>query len=610
MAAETTSNESSNNVVGAAVRGGGLLMLLAFLQRASTFCLNILLQRSMMGSKDFAAYGAASIGLELMLSTILFISREPFRLALCRKGGLADQSKARDRSALVNVAWLSLPVGVCAAVCVYALQPYLLTLDPSLGKQAHQAVAAMCLAAALELACEPVALLFQVLRSHILQRVVIYGSMVVRAGLGVLAFGYAQLLHSCTLILFYALAVAQHLRTPKHVTATSTSTANTTAGAAVTAADAVSNKQQQQQVPQSSDTAPTAAPHKSDSSVSSVWLPSAVWSAAATEQKCSRLHQDVPLCGVDIVTVAVILRSTPILMCDHHYVSQMRLVGLLMVQSGFKHLLTEGDKIVLTRAQQGASSYQQGVYAVAHNYGSLVARLLFQPIEESARLMFARLGSSSSNSTSTNTSGSCSSDSTSASNSSARSKQQQYPLETGAANRSSDSMLRRQSHSATAHTAHGAQQQGYYQYCLYVPCLAVNGMCEAFVYALAGAGQLCSGTTRHPLDASWCDCGACEQQARHLIAASVQLLILLQSVSRNSLNNADSSITSEDSTHTKQQCSSSSSSSSVAMTFNQTRKSLFKHANVVSLLQHTAEVCNGTSVIEVAATDAKHTAIA
>jgi hypothetical protein len=59
MAAHTTANDSSNNVVGAAVRGGGLLMLLAFLQRASTFCLNILLQRSMMGSKDFAAYGAA-----------------------------------------------------------------------------------------------------------------------------------------------------------------------------------------------------------------------------------------------------------------------------------------------------------------------------------------------------------------------------------------------------------------------------------------------------------------------------------------------------------------------------------------------------------------------
>jgi oligosaccharide translocation protein RFT1 len=74
-------------------------------------------------------------------------------------------------------------------------------------------------------------------------------------------------------------------------------------------------------------------------------------------------------------------------------------------------------QIVLTRAQQRASSYQQGVYAVAHNYGSLVARLLFQPIEESARLMFARLGSSSSSSSSAS--------STNTSNSSDCSKQQQ-----------------------------------------------------------------------------------------------------------------------------------------------------------------------------------------
>jgi oligosaccharide translocation protein RFT1 len=33
----------------------------------------------------------------------------------------------------------------------------------------------------------------------------------------------------------------------------------------------------------------------------------------------------------------------------------------------------------------------QGLYALAHNYGSLAARLLFQPLEEAARLIFSRL---------------------------------------------------------------------------------------------------------------------------------------------------------------------------------------------------------------------------
>jgi hypothetical protein len=53
-----------------------------------------------------------------------------------------------------------------------------------------------------------------------------------------------------------------------------------------------------------------------------------------------------------------------------------------------KHLLTEGDRIVLSFA---INHYDQGIYAVTYNYGSLVARLLFQPIEESSRISYAQL---------------------------------------------------------------------------------------------------------------------------------------------------------------------------------------------------------------------------
>jgi hypothetical protein len=120
-------------------------------------------------------------------------------------------------------------------------------------------------------------------------------------GLGILAFGYAQVLHSCTLILFYTLAVAQHLRTPKRVAAASTTNniavADSTAAAA--RADAVSSEQQQQQQAlQSSDTidtTATAAVHISNSSMSSVWLPTAVWSTAATEQVRLRVHCSINL---------------------------------------------------------------------------------------------------------------------------------------------------------------------------------------------------------------------------------------------------------------------------------------------------------------------------
>jgi oligosaccharide translocation protein RFT1 len=49
-----------------------------------------------------------------------------------------------------------------------------------------------------------------------------------------------------------------------------------------------------------------------------------------------------------------------------------------------KHGLTEADKIALSLSS-AATHYDQGVYAVINNYGSLVARMIFQPVEETAR---------------------------------------------------------------------------------------------------------------------------------------------------------------------------------------------------------------------------------
>jgi oligosaccharide translocation protein RFT1 len=56
-----------------------------------------------------------------------------------------------------------------------------------------------------------------------------------------------------------------------------------------------------------------------------------------------------------------------------------------------KHMLTEGDRLLLAAL---ASRSDRGAYAVVANYGSLAARLLFQPVEESVRRLTAqsRLG--------------------------------------------------------------------------------------------------------------------------------------------------------------------------------------------------------------------------
>ncbi|KAM5360846.1 hypothetical protein ACJZ2D_013475 [Fusarium nematophilum] len=69
----------------------------------------------------------------------------------------------------------------------------------------------------------------------------------------------------------------------------------------------------------------------------------------------------------------------------------MSLAGSMMAQSVVKHLLTQGDTFLVSML---ASVEVQGAYALANNYGGLLARLLFQPVEESSRSYFSRLLSS------------------------------------------------------------------------------------------------------------------------------------------------------------------------------------------------------------------------
>lgn len=64
------------------------------------------------------------------------------------------------------------------------------------------------------------------------------------------------------------------------------------------------------------------------------------------------------------------------------------LAATMWIQSSIKHILTQGDSLLvawLTTLQE------QGVYALAANYGSLIARMLFQPLEESSRNLFSKL---------------------------------------------------------------------------------------------------------------------------------------------------------------------------------------------------------------------------
>ena len=66
----------------------------------------------------------------------------------------------------------------------------------------------------------------------------------------------------------------------------------------------------------------------------------------------------------------------------------MTLSANVFLQAVIKHLLTQGDSLMLAAM---SSLEDQGIYALACNYGGLVARIILQPIEESSRNLFSTL---------------------------------------------------------------------------------------------------------------------------------------------------------------------------------------------------------------------------
>ncbi|KAI1623620.1 Rft protein-domain-containing protein [Exophiala viscosa] len=73
---------------------------------------------------------------------------------------------------------------------------------------------------------------------------------------------------------------------------------------------------------------------------------------------------------------------------DFFHRAILSLAATMYMQSIFKLLLTQGDALILSFL---SSLADQGAFALASNYGGLLARLVFQPVEESSRNTFGRL---------------------------------------------------------------------------------------------------------------------------------------------------------------------------------------------------------------------------
>ncbi|KAI4949301.1 hypothetical protein J4E91_005040 [Alternaria rosae] len=185
-------------------------------------------------------------------------------------------------------------------------------------------------------------------------------------------------------------------------------------------------------------------------------------------------------------------QENPTLM-NYFSASLLRLTASLSLQSALKYVLTQGDSLLITTL---ASLADQGAYALASNYGGLIARMLFQPIEESSRNMFAKLCANVETSSATK-------------KKKDQKKSDEQKQNLAQASRVLSTILRLygiislfavtlgpvlapvllsivagQKWSATS------ASQVLSTYCYYIPFLAINGVTEAFVAAVATNKEL------------------------------------------------------------------------------------------------------------------------
>ncbi|KAM0800735.1 Rft protein-domain-containing protein, partial [Usnea florida] len=190
-----------------------------------------------------------------------------------------------------------------------------------------------------------------------------------------------------------------------------------------------------------------------------------------------------PVCAKNRVSIL----AKPIASSSDYFMSRfsrplLMRTATLYGQNIFNQLLTYGDGYLIATF---ASLPSQGAYALASNYGGLLARIILQPIEESSRSLFGRLPASQS--------ASKSKDNTvlSQAKNHLTTLLRLYlllsVLATCLGPRLAPILLRLVAGTRWTHTeAPGVLAS----YCYYIPLLAINGILEAFVSVVATDPQI------------------------------------------------------------------------------------------------------------------------
>ncbi|ORX57072.1 Rft-1-domain-containing protein [Hesseltinella vesiculosa] len=323
-------DDTNQQLLASTAKGASYLILLQLGSRMLTFVLHQIVLRYTSAE----TFGIASVKLELLLSTILFLSREGYRCALVRGEGVQkpsrdsfqivpEDSAAGQEQKITNISYIPTVLGLLCT-CL-ACQFYLFNIDDTtadLYPHYRLSVILFGLAAMIELSIEPFfikalnSMYFQlrvsiegvavVLRCLVTFALTLYGAKLATSQYSLLAFALAQFVYGVVLAVGYV-----------------------------------------------------------------GFFLLKVW------------RQDISL--TSLFPRKLVSTSGTSFWLDE---SLTALGSTLTKQSLLKHVLTEGDKMLISAL---STDRDQGIYAFVVNYGSLVARILFQPLEETGRTLFSKL---------------------------------------------------------------------------------------------------------------------------------------------------------------------------------------------------------------------------
>ncbi|VVT46671.1 uncharacterized protein SAPINGB_P001329 [Magnusiomyces paraingens] len=349
-----TSNKFSTNTL---TSGASVLIAGQFFSKLVTFSLNQLIFR-FVGPEVVGANSQ----LELFVSTILFFSREAIRLATQRQtlsgkrpdvyrfeGGVVENTLSGTVQEVINIGFLPVLMGIpLAAILSFTYLHYNNTPDDS--RTISIAVAIFALAAIIELASEPAFLLFQ-LKLQFKKRA-----------------SFESIAVTCRCILTFFISLADHRNNV--VNSIIAFAVGQLAYASVLTGLYIFEGLKEAHAGQYELT-----------------YPRPIWKDVASEKTTADMLKN----GNHRAAATTTASSTVSVGQEtktYFNASTMQLATSIWLQTVFKHCLTEGDKFLVSLFLPMAD---QGVYAVVVNYGSLIARLVFLPIEEALRSFFSKI---------------------------------------------------------------------------------------------------------------------------------------------------------------------------------------------------------------------------